>query len=218
MSLAARLRLAAHIVKEDRAIARAAKRMPKPVPWEWARPRLVPLLAGPRFDPPGEELIRSVAGPGCAIEFGIDLGGVFPVVDASVAERWECSADQLRDMALANLRQRVTRIGPRAAAAGTLSGRIVRLLRQPRGLAASCVFLLDELTRLFGSHDQVLAAPSRSLLVSFPMNTPAEVLADAVVDLEMGEPLPLLLDPFVLLDGELHWQPGDEDGSFVTDS
>jgi hypothetical protein len=50
MHLAPQLRLAAHFVKENRALARAVKKMPRPVPWEWARPRLVPLLAGPRFE------------------------------------------------------------------------------------------------------------------------------------------------------------------------
>jgi hypothetical protein len=42
--------MAKQVVREDQAMRRAARQMPKPVPWEWAKPRIVPLLAGPYFD------------------------------------------------------------------------------------------------------------------------------------------------------------------------
>ncbi|MEP7378900.1 MAG: hypothetical protein ABI725_04990, partial [Chloroflexota bacterium] len=133
-----RVRFVAHIVKEQRAMARAARRMPKPVPWEWAKPRLLPLLSGPVIDPPGLPTVRTTAGPGCAVEFGLDLGNVFPVVDALVAERWECDATQLLDVSLANLRRRVSILSPASVSTGVLSGRITRVFRQP-GWAASLV-------------------------------------------------------------------------------
>ena len=185
--------------------------MPRPVPWDWARPRLLPLLCGPIIDPPGERVVRTVAGPGCAIEIGMDLGGVFPVVDASVAERWETSPDQLRDAALANLRRRTARLSPASLSTGAFSGRIVRMLRGPAGYAASLVLLRDELMRIFGSQDQILAAPGRSLLVSFPIDAPLDVVVDTVIDLELSQPLPLMLDPFLLTDGRLVWQPTASD-------
>jgi hypothetical protein len=217
MHLKHRLRFAAHLLKEDRALARAAKRVPKPIPWDWAQPRLVPLLAGPRFDQPGEEIVRSTAGPGCAIEVGIDLGTVQPLVDVSVAQRWECTPEQLRDAALVNFQARLAKLTPAAAVPGTLSGRIVRILRLPRACAASAVLLPDELIRIFGSGDQIFAAPTRALLLSFPINTPGHVVADAVVEWEMNEAMPLMYDPFVLLDGQLHWQPpDDEEEDFAT--
>ncbi|MEO8626060.1 MAG: hypothetical protein ABI452_05110, partial [Candidatus Limnocylindrales bacterium] len=156
-----RVRFVAHIVKEQRAMARAARRMPKPVPWEWAKPRLLPLLSGPAIDPPGLPTVRTTAGPGCAVEFGLDLGKVFPVVDALVAERWECDAAQLLDVSLANLRRRVSLLAPANLSTGVLSGRMTRVFRQP-GWAASLVLLEGELIRLFGAHDQYVAAPSRS--------------------------------------------------------
>jgi hypothetical protein len=217
MHLKHRLKFAAHILKEERALARASKNVPKPVPWDWAKPRLVPLLAGPRFDRPGDEVIRATAGPGCAIEIAMDLGTVQPLVDVSVAQRWECTPEQLRDAALANLRARLAKLPPAAAAAGTLSGRIVRILRQPRACAASIVLLTDELIRLFGPADQVFAAPTRDILISFPINTPPQVIADAVIEWEMNEAMPLMSEPFVLLDGQLHWQPpDDEEEDFAT--
>jgi hypothetical protein len=80
-------RRTARIIKDDRAFRRATNKMPKPVPWDWARPRLMPLLAQPCVDLPGDERIRVVGRPGCAVEFGIDLGGHFPIVDRIVAER-----------------------------------------------------------------------------------------------------------------------------------
>lgn len=206
-----RLRLAGRLVKQDRALARAAKRMPRPAPWEWARPRLVPLLVGPCYDPPGEAIVRAQAGAGCAVEFGLDLGGVFATVDERVAERWECTADQLLVAAMANLESRVEKLTAGDVAGGAFSGRIIRRLTRPRGCAASLVLVSDHLKRLFGEHDQVFATPSQSELVSFPITTPAEVIASAVVEMEMDEPLPLLYEPFVLLDGKLHWQPDDDD-------
>jgi hypothetical protein len=201
----------AHVVKEQRAIGRAAKKMPRPVPWDWAEPRLLPLLCGPIIDPPGEHVVRTVAGPGCAIEIGMDLGGVFPVVDASVAERWETSPDQLRDTALANLRRRTARLSPASLSTCAFSGRIVRMLRGPAGYAASLVLLQDELMRIFGPQDQILAAPGRSMLVSFPIDAPLDVVADTVIDLELSQPLPLMLDPFIVTEGRLVWQPTASD-------
>jgi hypothetical protein len=206
-----RLRLAGHLIKQDRAFARAAKRMPRPVPWDWARPRLVPLLAGPSLDEPGVGVVRATAGPGCAVEIGMDLGGAFAIVDEIVAERWECSPGQLLEAGLHNLRRRLAKVGPADAVGGAFSGRIIRQLELPGGCAASVALLPDELMRIFGDHDQVLAAISIARLVSFPIDTPVEVLADAVIDMEMGEPLPLLYDPFVLVDGRLVWQPPDDD-------
>ena len=58
------------LVREDRALRRAARQMPKPVPWDWAAPRLVPLLSRPAFDPPGEGLVRVTTELGFAVEFG----------------------------------------------------------------------------------------------------------------------------------------------------
>ena len=122
-------RRTARIIKDDRAFRRAAARMPKPVSWDWARPRLMPLLAQPCIDMPGEQRIRTVAAIGCAIEFGIDLGGHFPIVDRVVAERWECTVDQLRDVAMANLERRVGAMSTTAVQHAVMSGRAFRLLR-----------------------------------------------------------------------------------------
>ena len=190
----------------------AAKKMPRPVPWEWARPRIAPLLAGPSFD---GEIVRTMAGPGCAVEFGIDLGGVFARVDTPVAERWECSPDQLLATGLANLRGRLARIGPADVATGSFSGRLVRRLTLPRHCAASIVLLTEELVRLFGEHDQVFGVPTREKLVSFRIDTPPRIIAQSIVEMEMNEPLPLLYEPFVLLDSRLHWQADDDDPRYA---
>ena len=210
-----RLRTAGKLLQQDRALARAAKRMPRPAPWEWVRPRLVPLLAGPSFDPPGEGLVRAATSIGCAVEFGVDLGGVHARVDRQVAERWECTPEQLLAAALANLHRRLAKLTPADVSGGAFSGRMIQRLERPGGCAASIVLLPDHLIRLFGEHDQVFAAPSRSTLVSFPIEMPPSVLADAIVEMEMDEPLPLLYDPFVLLDGRLRWQPDDDEPGFA---
>jgi hypothetical protein len=199
-------RRTARIIKDDRAFRRAASKMPKPVPWEWARPRLMPLLAQPCIDMPGEERIRVVGRPGCAVEFGIDLGGHFPIVDRIVAERWECSVEQLHDTAIENLARRVGAIPLIAVQHAVRSGRAFRMLRSPAGCASSVLLVPDQVRRLFGGQDQVLAAPGRHTLLSFPMDAPTLAVAEIVVEMEQSELAPLFLDPFALCDGEVIWE------------
>lgn len=76
--------------------------------------------------------------------------------------------------------------------------------------ASSLLLVPDQLMRLFGSTNQVFGAPGRSLLISLPLRTPSEIVAHILIDLEMGQTWPLMLDPFVLLDGRLSWDSGDD--------
>jgi uncharacterized protein YtpQ (UPF0354 family) len=210
-ALRGRMGLALAIAREDRAIARAARRMPKPVPWDWARPRLMPLLAGPYLDRDEEGLVRSVIHPGTTAIFGIDLGTAFPIVDHPVARRWECSADQIRDVALENLRRRAARLEPTSVRRGTMSGYAIRMLDGRPAWASSLVMAPAELLRLFGNDDQIVAAPDRSTLISLPARMPSRLVADVLADFEAGPRLPLMLDPFFVIDGEVIWG-GTEDG------
>lgn len=189
-----------------RAERRAYAAMPKPVPWDWARPRLVPLLAGPFFDPPGEPLVRSVLPPGIAVAFGIELGrGIQPYVDAPVAQRWECTAQQVCDAAMANLDRRIGRLESAAVTSGTLSGHIVRQLTRPVGWSSSVLLAPGQLKRLFGDHDQVFVAAGRGTLISLPFHAPRHVARELVFEYEARELYPLMLEPFVLAGGELLW-------------
>lgn len=212
------LRFTAHVARRQRALRRAVRNMPNPVPWDWAAPRLMPLLSGPQFDDPDLPLVRLTSALGPAIEFGLDLGGVFVTVDRLVAERWECSADQLLERGLANLRERAARITTDQVVAGVMSGRTVRVLRDKPAWASSILLDVPTVQRLFGTHDQILAAPTTSCVVSVPIDTPSRVAADIVVDFE-GPLTSLFLDPFVLEDGALHWagsvSDDDLDDDFV---
>jgi hypothetical protein len=207
-------RRVARLVRNDREFLRATRRMPRPVPWDWAAPRLMPLLAGPRNDAPGEELVRGTSATGCAIEFGIDLGGHFPLVDRSVAERWETSLAQLAATAAANLERSAAAIPPAVVRTAVRSGRIVRFLDRPAGCASSLLLSPAQLRRLFGEHDQVFGAPGRHTLVSFPIEMPTETIAELHVEMESDELFPLFLQPFQLVDGQLIWadtEPPDGD-------
>lgn len=198
--------------RESRALRRAAKRMPKPVPWEWAEPRLLPLLSGPAVDPPGEALVRARSDLGPMVEIGVDLGGVFTFVDEAVAQRWECSPQQLMDRGLRNLADRAARLQTSQVAAGVMSGRAIRLLRDRPNWASSLVLVPEHLVRLFGSHDQIIGAPQQACLVSLPIDTPAPIAADIIIEFEQTARRSLWLDPFVVLDGQLSWCGGaDED-------
>ena len=64
----------------------------------------------------------------------------------------------------------------------------------------------DQVRRLFGGQDQVLAAPGRHTLLSFPMDAPTLAVAEIVVEMEQSELAPLFLDPFALCDGEVIWE------------
>jgi hypothetical protein len=206
------VRVSARLVRNRRAVERAARRMPKPVPWDWAEPRIMPLLSGPSFDGPGESLVRATSALGPAVEFGLDLGTVFLVVDEIVAERWERSAEQLLDCALRNLRQRAERLTPADVTTGVMSGRRVRLLDKRPRWASSILLDLPTLIRLFGGHDQFLAAPRTDCLLSMPTDTPTRAFAEIAVGLE-DRWNSLWLDPFVLESGELLWEGSlpDED-------
>jgi len=208
------LRIAAYrlraIIAEQRALRRAARAMPERATWEWVAPRLMPLIAGPRIDRPGDPIVRVVSGIGPALVFGVDLGGVLPVVDRRVAERWERTSDEIHQAAMANLRARAARVAPAAVVEATMSGRIFRIVRRPKGAAASLILLPDEIERLFGPVPQLLAAPAPGALLSFPPQIPPWAAAEIAFEFEAREPFPLMLDPFVYEHGTVRWQQ-DED-------
>jgi uncharacterized protein YtpQ (UPF0354 family) len=201
---------ALEILQEERAAARAIRRMPKPVRWEWAKPRLVPLLAGPRIDPEGESLVRVVMDPGVAVVFGLDLGAAFPLVDDAVSTRWESSAEQIREVATSNLERWAAELEPRIVRTATMSGHQIRLIQDRPGWASSIVLVPEELRRLFGDHDQIFAAPRRDTLLNFQPDIPSRVAGEIVVDFEAGATYPLMLDPFGLEDGTLSWGGADD--------
>ncbi len=202
--------IARELAAEVRALRQASRRMPRPVTWDWAAQHVLPLLSGTLTDAPGEPVVRAIAEPGCVIEFGLWIGDALPVVDALVAERWECTAAQIGAAAFANLRHGAEEIDPTEVTEATYDGWVVRG-SDARPWTSSLVLLPDQLMRVFGEHDQVLAAPGRSLLVSFDPATPASVAADVVIGLEMGQAHPLALDPFVLSGRHLYWPSAEED-------
>jgi hypothetical protein len=211
----------AEVVRRARVERRAFRAMPKPVSWDWAVPRLVPLLAGPYFDRTGEALVRSVLPPGVAVTFGIDLGhGVVPFVDLSVAQRWECTADQICAVAVENLERRSASIDPTVVVTGTLSGHLIGKLERPPGWASSLLLAPEHLKRLFGDQDQLFVAAGQGTLISLPVTAPRHVARDLVWEYESRELYPLMLDPFALIDGTLLWggsteYDDDDDDDYV---
>jgi hypothetical protein len=193
------------VERKRRRVERAARHMPRPVPWDWAEPRIMPLLSGPCFDPPGPGLVRLTSSLGPAIEFGLDLGSAFIGVDEVVAERWERSPVQLLSTGLANLRRRAEPLTASDVTTAVMSGHRIRLLDRHPHWASSIVLDLPTLTRLFGDHDQFIAAARVDCLVSAPINTPTRVFAEIAVGLE-DKWNSLWLDPFVLESGELIWE------------
>jgi hypothetical protein len=197
-------RLSPSARREQREFLRELKTVPRPVPWAWAAPRLLPLLAGPRFDQPGETLVRTVSALGPVVEFGLTIARRFARVDAAVAERWECSLEQLLDRAMTNLREQAAMLHPGSVRTGVMSGREVRTLDGEPPWATSLLLDQEALQRVFGPHDQLLAACRTDCLLSMTTATPVSVFGEIAVDLEREEDS-LWLDPFVLESGELRW-------------
>jgi hypothetical protein len=93
-----------------------------------------------------------------------------------------------------------------------MSGRTIRVLQDRPAWASSLLLDLPSIHRLFGTHDQILAAPTTGCLVSLPIDTPTRIAAEIAVDFE-GPLTSLFLDPFVMEDGVLLWADealGDE--------
>lgn len=211
--------VAAQMARRQRALERAARRMPKPVPWDWAAPRIMPLLARPGIDDPAAPIVRHPSDLGPMVEFGIDLGGIFLMIDQPVADRWECSPAQLATRSLANLRERACRLPAATVSPGIMSGWPVRIVRDRPAWASSLILDIDSLTRLFGTHDQVLATARTDCLVSFPIDMPTRILAAIAVDLEGSAEESLFLEPFVMEDGALQWggnTPDDEEQEWTS--
>ena len=208
-------RLSPTALRRRREFDQALKAVPRPIPWEWGAPRVLPLLAGPRFDQPGESLVRTTSALGPAIEFGLPIGRTFGRIDRPIAERWEVTVEQLLDRALANLRERAAELDANALTTGVLSGRALRLLDGDPPWASSLLLDRDALVRVFGAQDQVLAAARTDCLVSAPLDVPSRAFAEIVIDLEREEQS-LWLDPFALEGGELTWggtfDEDDDDG------
>jgi hypothetical protein len=196
--------------RQRREFDRALKAVPRPVPWEWAAPRMMPLLSGPRFDDAAEPLVRAPSPLGPLIEFGLPVGPWFARVDRPVAERWEATVDQLLGRAMANLREATASIDATIVTTGVMSGRAVRLLDGRPPWASSLLLDRDALLRVFGSQDQILAAARTDCLLSMPLETPSRVFAEIAVDLER-EDQSLWLDPFLLENGELVWEGSLDD-------
>lgn len=213
------VKLAALVARRQRALERAARRMPRPVPWDWAAPRLMPLLSRPSFDDPEAPIVRHPSDLGPSVEFGMDLGGLFMMVDQPVADRWECSPSQLMERALANLRDRAGRLTPTTVVPAVMSGWQIRVIQDRPAWASSLILDFDSINRLFGVQDQLLAAARTNCLVSFPIGIPERIAAAIAVDLEGSGEESLFLDPFVLEDGALLWggnAPDEDDHEWTS--
>jgi hypothetical protein len=174
----------------------------------------MPLLAGPYLGP--DRLVTSVADPGCAVIYGVEVKGTYLIVDEPIVARWEVSAAQLAAAGQANLDRRAASLTTGDLRHAILAGRLVRLV-DTVPWASSLLLAPDQLVRIFGSQDQLFGAPRRDVLVSFGVDTPAPVAAHIAVDFEANSAYPLLLAPFALIDGELAWDTSVGDGAMDDD-
>src|SRR5690606_37841869 len=120
------------------------------------------------------------------------------------------SVEQIERAAFANLARAAATITPGDLQTVVHQGHLFRALGTPPGWASSIILAgSDELTRIFGTRNAFFTAPTRGSLIAFGPATPSRVVVGVTVELESMDPHPLLLDPFALIDGELHWQ-GEE--------
>lgn len=191
----------------QREIARAMNAIPADLGWDWARDRLVPILERPGADPmPDNPQLSAIADCGVSYGFGIDTEAIFMRVTRSLADRWERDDSVIRDVALANLRRRLYDADPTfEIPADTGDALVVRALTTPEGCATSTLLVPDVLGRIVGDVDLILTAPTRSMLLAFPSDTPPESVDGLTEEAERLDPHPLLLDPFRFTSGRLTW-------------
>lgn len=181
--------------------------IPSDLGWDWTKDRLVPILERPGADPmPANPQLSAIADCGVSYGFGIDTELIFTRVTRSLAELWERDDTTIRDVALANLRRRLYDEDPTFAIPADGGGAlVVRALTTPEGCATSILLVPDVLRRVLGESDLILTAPTRSLLLAFPTDTPPESIDLITEEAERLDPHPLLLDPFRFTDGRLTW-------------
>jgi hypothetical protein len=198
-------------------IRQAIASIPDSPDWSWARPRLAPVFQRPASGGvTGDPLLLSVSEMGVAFGFAIEVGPLFMPVTTSLAERWEASLQQIEAAAFDHLHAVVASIRPNVVQRAVHHGHLIRALPEPGGWASSVILAgVDEVTRIFGSHDQILAAPSRNILLSFSASTPSDTVVDVTLGIEEMDLHPLNLDPFVLEDGRLSWTGILDDADLV---
>ncbi len=128
-----------------------------------------------------------------------------------MAQRWETSVEQMERAAFAHLAEVVASIGGGSLQAVVHHGHLFRALGNPAGWASSVILASEsEVTRIFGTRNAIFTAPARNSLLAFGPGTPAHAVAEITLQLESMDPHPLGLDPFVMVDGALHWEGLDE--------
>ena len=185
----------------------ALEGVPDELSWEWAAPRLIPLFErGYTEGVTGDPMINTPTNLGVGIGFGIDFGPAFGRVTRSMAQRWEASVEQIEHAAFAHLAEVAAAVTRADLQTVVHQGHFFRALGVPPGWASSVVLAGgDELMRIFGTRDAIFTTPSRGALLAFAPATPPGAIAEITVGLEQADPHPLLLDAFVLEDGELRW-------------
>lgn len=200
----------------SREVARALRRIPPNVDWAWVRGRIVPVIERPEPGAPSDDpYVTITAECDLTVGFGFDLGHVLVRVGRSAADRWRCGPQVLQRAAYANLRSVARRLAPSTVQFESYEGLDFAILAAPPGLAASLLLTPDQLTRLFGSHDQVFTAPSRSVMLSFSPSAPFGPVMDITQAVASLDPMPIHVGPLFLIDGLL--RPfGDPNGTKVT--
>ena len=191
----------------QREIAHVLESIPADLGWDWARDRLLPILERPGTEPtPQNPHLAAIADCGIGYGFGIDSGAIFTRVTRSLAYLWQRDETVIRDVALANLRRRLHDDAPAFEVPdGADEALIVRALTTPEGCATSVLLVPEALRRTFGDGDQIFTAPTRSLLLAFPIDTPTESIDLLTEEAQRLDPHPLLLPPFRLSAGRLTW-------------
>lgn len=204
------------VVPTAEAIAEALRQIPAEPPWAWAALRVMPTIPGDIVqvldDIDLDELgFRPLTDfptvhvePGVDVAFAIEADVVNVRIRQADLDRWDMQAADLMPAALANLRRAV----------GTWTGRVkddqyqgvpVRMLEDWPHWAVSLLLVPEELTRLFGPHDQVFVAPYACNLAALPADVDRDVAADLVDMFGTINPGSLLrgLPAFVLRNGSL---------------
>jgi hypothetical protein len=177
-------------------------------PWSEIAPLVFPVLPRRRPLPATPEApIRRTYPPGLETGFGLDIGPALLHLGRAQLAHWGVGEDDVAQLALANLRERVAARRQFGLIHELVQGVPVTAFQSREGWASGLLLAPDLLGRVVGPDPELILAPMRDLLLTVPMDTDPEFARWLLDEICLLDPNALDLPVLALVDGELRFAP-----------
>jgi hypothetical protein len=178
-------------------------------PWAEVADDLLPVLPRRRPFPGGmDDPLHRPWPPGLDVTFGLDIGPAFLYVGSWALERWGVTEDELVDRALANVRRHSGARQMFGLIQELVGGEPLSAFQSREGWASTLLLVPDELARVFGDEPSLVMAPSRDVLLRFPIHVDPELARWLLDDFASLDPNALDVPLLALVDGSLSFVSG----------